>query len=118
MTNYKIQDIEKSFDGKIVENLGNNDYVIKINDTEHKLKIISMSSNGIEFILNQQYHKAKYLEQTTNEMNLVIDNVPMTINLHTHFDKIVYKNSGGGGTGATTKSTKESNSWKSSFNFS
>ncbi len=32
MTNYKIQDIEKSFDGKIVKNLGNNDYVIKIND--------------------------------------------------------------------------------------
>ncbi|MBT6397612.1 MAG: acetyl-CoA carboxylase biotin carboxyl carrier protein subunit, partial [Nitrosopumilus sp.] len=44
MTNYKIQDIEKSFDGKIIENLGNNDYVIKINDAEHKLKIITMNS--------------------------------------------------------------------------
>ena len=33
-------------------------------------------------------------------MNLVIDNVPMTINLHTHFDEIVYKNSGGGGSGS------------------
>ena len=94
MTNYKIQDIEKSFDGKIIENLGNNDYVIKINDAEHKLKIITMNSNGIEFILNQQYHKAKYLEQSTNEMNIVIDNVPIVINLHTHFDKIVYKWSG------------------------
>ena len=100
MTNYKIQDIEKSFDGKIVENLGNNDYVIKINDAEHKLKIITMNSNGIEFILNQQFHKVKYLERSTNEMNLVIDNVPMTINLHTHFDEIVYKNSGGGGSGS------------------
>ena len=106
MTNYKIQDIEKSFDGRIVANLGNNDYVIKINDTEHKLKIISMNSNGIEFILNQQYHKAKYLEQSTNEMNIVIDNVPVTLNLHTHFDKIFYKNSGGGGSGATQKALK------------
>ncbi|MFB5620518.1 MAG: acetyl-CoA carboxylase biotin carboxyl carrier protein subunit [Nitrosopumilus sp.] len=97
--NYKIQDIEKSFDGKIVENLGNNDYVIKINDNEHNLKIISMNSKGIEFILDNKYHKAKYLEQTTNEMNIVIDNVPITLNLHTHFDKIVYKNSGGGGAG-------------------
>ena len=105
MTNYKIQDIEKSFDGKVVENLGNNDYVIKINDAEHKLKIITMNSNGIEFILNQQYHKVKYLEQSTNEMNIVIDNVPMTINLNTHFDKIVYKNSGGG-SGATQKALK------------
>ena len=94
---YKIQDIEKSFDGRIVENLGNNDYTIKINDDEHQLKILNMDSTGIEFILDQKYHKAKYLEQSTNEMNIVIDNVPMTLNLHTHFDKVVYKNSGGSG---------------------
>lgn len=96
---YKIQDVEKSFDGKIVENLGNNDYVIKINDTEHNLKILTMDSKGIEFILDQKYHKAKYLEQSTNEMNIVIDNVPITLNLHTHFDEVVYKNSGGAGAG-------------------
>jgi len=96
---YKIQDLEKSFDGKIVENLGNNDYVIKINDNEHALKILTMDSKGIEFILDQKYHKAKYLEQSTNEMNIVIDNVPIVLNLHTHFDKVVYKNSGGAGAG-------------------
>ncbi len=97
--NYKIQDVEKSFDGRIIENLGNNDYVIKINDDEHELKIITMNSKGIEFILDQKYHKAKYLEQSTNEMNIVIDNVPITLNLNTHFDEVVYKNSGGSGTG-------------------
>ena len=97
--NYKIQDIEKSFEGKIISNLGNNDYLIKINDDEHQLKILKMDSKGIEFILDQKYHRAKYLEQSTNEMNLVIDNVPITINLHTHFDEVVFKNSGGGGTG-------------------
>jgi len=96
---YKIQDVEKSFDGKIIANLGNNDYLIKINDNEHKLKIITMNSKGIEFILDQTYHKAKYLEHTTNEMNIVIDNVPIVINLHTHFDEIVYKNTGGATTG-------------------
>jgi biotin carboxyl carrier protein len=96
---YKIQDLEKTFEGKIVENLGNNDYVIKIDDKEHALKIVSMNSKGIEFILDNKYHKAKYLEQSTNEMNIVIDNVPITLNLHTHFDEVVYKNSGGGGAG-------------------
>ncbi len=30
-------------------------------------------------------------------MNLVIDNVPIIINTNTHFDEVVYKNSGGGG---------------------
>ena len=96
---YKIPDIEKSFDGKIVKNLGSNDYLIKINDNEHQLKILTMSAKGIEFILDQKYHRAKYIENSTNEMNLVIDNVPIIINLHTHFDDIVYKNSGGGGAG-------------------
>ena len=89
--NYKIKDLPESFDGHIVKNLGNNDYVIKINDHEHTLKIITMDAKGIEFILNQKYHKAKYLDQFTNEINLVIDNVPITLYRHTHFDDIVYK---------------------------
>jgi len=103
---YKIQDIEKSFSGNITENLGNNEYVIKINDDEHQLKILNMDSKGIEFILDQKYHRAKYLEQSTNQMNLVIDNVPITLNTNSHFDEIVYKNTGGGGSGDAQLSLK------------
>ena len=96
---YKIKDIENAFSGEITENLGNNEYIIKINDNDHQIKILNMDSKGIEFVLDQKFHRAKYLENTTNEMNLVIDNVPITINMHTNFDDIVYKNSGGGGGG-------------------
>ena len=104
--NYKITDVEKSFDGKIVENLGNNDYVIKINDKDHQLKILNMDAKGIEFILDQKFHKAKYLETSTSEMNLVIDHVPVTLNMNTHFDEIVFKNSGGGGAGGAQLALK------------
>ena len=97
---YKIQDIENAFVGEITENLGNNEYIIKINDNDHQIKILTMDAKGIEFLLDQKYHKAKYLENSTNEFNLVIDNVPVTINQHTNFDEIVYKNSGGSGPGA------------------
>ncbi|MGD8917656.1 MAG: acetyl-CoA carboxylase biotin carboxyl carrier protein subunit [Nitrosopumilaceae archaeon] len=97
---YKIQDIENSFVGEITENLGNNEYIIKINGNDNQIKILSMDAKGIEFLLNQKYHKAKYLENSTNEINLVIDNVPVIINQHTNFDEIVYKNSGGAGPGA------------------
>jgi biotin carboxyl carrier protein len=103
---YKIADVEKSFEGKIVESLGNNDYVIKINDKEHQLRIINMDAKGIEFILDQQFHKAKYLETATNEMNLVIDHVPITLNKNTHFDEVVFKNSGGGGSGGAQLALK------------
>ena len=96
---YKIQDIEGAFNGEIVENLGNNEYVIKINDREQSLRILDMDSRGIEFVLDQKFHKVKYLDSTTAKMNLVVDGVPMTLNMHSNFDEIVYKNSGGGGAG-------------------
>lgn len=92
---YKIQDIEKTFDGEILENLGNNEYLIKINDKEHQIKILEMNAQGIEFILDQEYHRAKYLQTSTNQMKLVIDNVPIELKMHTDLDEIVYKNSGG-----------------------
>lgn len=95
---YKIQDIEGTFDAQILKNLGNNEYVVKIGGNEHQLRILQMNPGGIEFILDQQYHKAKYLDNTTSAMSLVIDGTPITINQNFKFDEIVYKNSGGGGT--------------------
>ena len=91
---YKIPDIKKSFEGRITENLGNNEYVIRINDNEHKIRVLKMTSKGIEFILDSKYHSARYLEQSSSEMNLVIDNVLITLNINTHLDQIVYKNTG------------------------
>lgn len=95
---YKIQDIEKEFAGELTQSFGKNEYLIKINDKDHQIKILNMDSKGLEFLLDQKYHKVKYLGNSTNEINLVIDNTPIAINLHSKFDKIVYKNSGGGGT--------------------
>ena len=92
---YKIEDIEEAFNGEIVENLGNNEYVIKLNDREQNLKILSVNSRGIEFVLDQQFHDVKYLESTTANMNLVVDGVPMKVKMHANLDEIVYKNSGG-----------------------
>jgi len=106
----KIEDIEGTFNGEIVENLGNNEYVIKLNDREQNLKILNMDARGIEFVLDQKYHKVKYLESGTSKMNLVVDGVPMTLNLHANLDEIVYKNVGGGGPAG------KPNSWEGYFN--
>jgi biotin carboxyl carrier protein len=93
---YKIEDVEGAFNAQILKNLGNNEYVIKIDSQEHQLKVLNMDSRGIEFILDQKYHKAKYLENTTARMNLVVDGTPFSINMNAKFDEIVYKNTGGG----------------------
>lgn len=96
---YKIEDVEGTFNGQILKSLGNGEYIIKLDSQERQLKILSMSSRGIEFILDQKYHKVKYLESTTSQMNLVVDGVPMKLNMNSKFAEIVYKNTGGSDSG-------------------
>jgi len=96
---YKIEDIEDVFNAEIIQQLGNLEYLIKINDNEKNLKILTMSSRGIEFILDQKYHNVKYLDNTTSQMKIVVNGVPITVNMHQNFNKIVFKNSGDSGTG-------------------
>ncbi len=96
---YKIEDIEDAFNAEILQSLGNSEYLIKINDNEKNLKILTMSSSGIEFVLDQKYHKVKYLDNTTSQMKIVVNGVPITVNMHQNFNEIVFKNSGDSGTG-------------------
>jgi len=96
---YKIEDIEDTFNAEIIQQLGNSEYLIKINDNEKNLKIITMSSRGIEFVLDQKYHNVKYLDNTTSQMKIVVNGVPITVNMHQNFNEIVFKNSGDSGTG-------------------
>lgn len=103
---YKIKDIEGTFNGQIIKNLGNFEYVIKIDDCQHNIRILSMDARGIEFILDQQYHKIKYLQSTTAEMNLVVDGTAITVGMHPDMDKIVYKNSGSIGDSSTQVTLK------------
>ena len=97
---YKIEDIEEVFNAQIIQKLSNSEFLIKINDNEKNLRILDMSVRGVEFILDQKYHKIKYLENTTSQMKIVVDGMPITINMHQNLNEIVFKNSGdtGGGT--------------------
>ena len=79
---FKIEDIEATFNAEVVQNLGNSEFLVKINDTEKNLKILSMNSKGLEFVLDQNYHKVKYLDNSTSQMKIVVDGIPFTL---THF---------------------------------
>lgn len=100
---YKIEDIEGIFFGQILRSLGNNEFLIKINDNEHHIKIIQIDSKGIEFIMDQKHHKVKYLDNTTSQMNLVVDGTPIKLKTNFRFDEIVYKTSGGAATADAQK---------------
>ena len=97
---FKLEDIEETLNGEIISKISNNEYLIKIQEKEHQLQILSIDSNGMEFILDNQFHNVKYVENQTAEMKIIVDGVPMTINKHTKLDEIVYKITGRVDTGS------------------
>lgn len=92
-----MQDSKDVIEGAISESPGGGEYVLRIGGRERRVRVLSMDARGIEFVMDQSYHRARYVSASTGQMDLVIDNVPLTLNMHTHLDDIVYKNSGGGG---------------------
>ena len=97
---FKLEDIEETFNGEIVNRISNNEYLIKIQDKEHHIKILNINSRGMEFVLDNHYHSVNYVENQTAEMKIVLDGIPLTINMHSKLDEVVYKNAGGSDTGS------------------
>ena len=97
---FKLEDIEETFNGEIINQISNNENLIKIQDKEHHLQILNINSRGMEFVLDNHFHSVNYVEKQTAEMKIVVDGVPLTINMHTKFDEIVYKNTGGADAGS------------------
>ena len=97
---FKLEDIEETFNGEIVNRISNNEYLIKIQDKEHHIQILNINSRGMEFVLDNHYHSVNYVENQTAEMKIVLDGVPLTINMHSKLDEVVYKNVGGSDAGS------------------
>jgi biotin carboxyl carrier protein len=91
---FKLENTDETLDGAIVKSIGNNEFVIKIKNQERNLKILNISHEKIEFMLDNSFHIAKYLETSTSKITLVVDGVKLTFNKRPDLDKIVYKNSG------------------------
>ena len=96
---FKVENIEEIFNGEIIKKLSSNEYLIRIQDKEHKLQILNINSNKMEFVLDNQFHSVRYVENQTAEMKIILDGTLITINMHSHLNEIVYKNSGGADTG-------------------
>lgn len=68
-----------------------------IDGTARRMDIISRSPTGMEFLLDNQYHQATYLEEATGKLVVEVDGVVVTLMANRKLDEIVYKNSGGAG---------------------
>ena len=96
---YKVQDSDEIVNGEILEKISQDEYRVKIKDSEHILKILNINSGVMEFVLDNQFHTVRYLDNQTSEMKFIVDGSELTVNMNSHLDKIVYQNSGGAETG-------------------
>ena len=56
---FKIENLEKKFDAEILKILSNSEYLLKIQGKERNLKILNMTAERIEFMLDNTYHFKK-----------------------------------------------------------
>ena len=77
------------------ESLGVGEYSVRIDGADHRLRILAAGANGMEFMLDDTYHKVRYVSRSTRTMSVIVDGVPVSLVMHAGLDKIVYKNSGG-----------------------
>ena len=96
---YKVQDSDEVIDGEILEKLSQDEYKIKIKENEYVVKILHTDPNVMEFVLNNEFHSVRYVDNQTSEMNFVLDGSSISVNMNSHLDDVVYKNSGGAESG-------------------
>jgi biotin carboxyl carrier protein len=92
---YKVQDSDEVIDGEILEKLSQDEYKIKIKENEYVVKILHTDPNVMEFVLNNEFHSVRYVDSQTSEMNFVLDGSSISVNMNSHLDDVVFKNSGG-----------------------
>ena len=80
---FKVENIEEIFSGEVIKKLSSDEYLIRIQDKEHQLQILNINSNKMEFVLDNQFHSVRYIENQTAEMKIVLDGTSITINMHT-----------------------------------
>jgi len=97
---FKIEDLALTLNAEIVKRINGNEMIIKIGDKEHKLQILCCNSNGVEFMLDNSYHHAKYMHVNSADMKLMVDGNIVTVSRFAELRAIAQKSSGGSSSSA------------------
>ena len=92
---YNTKDVEKTFNCRVVGRTSKGDFKLDMDGQERILQVISVMPKQMEFVLDGKYHSVKYLQVSTSAIEMVIDGVVVSLDMHSALDAIVYKNSGG-----------------------
>ena len=92
---YAIKGIDAQHECDLVGGSSLGEFMININGKKNTIRVLSVDSSGINFILNNSHHHVTYLKGGALETRMILDGHDMSVMRHTGLDEIVYKNSGG-----------------------
>lgn len=88
---FKMANLEQLINAELVNTLGESEAVVKINQTDYRLKVIRFSTNILEFMIDNSYHYAKILSSSTSAVNLLVDGNEVRINKHSKLSNVLEK---------------------------
>lgn len=100
---FKIEDLALTLNAEIVKRVNGDEMVIKIGDKEHKLQIVCCNNNSIEFMLDNSYHYAKYMQVNSADMKLMVDGNIVTVSRFAELRAIAQKSSGSSSSSAAQR---------------
>lgn len=86
---FKIKHLEQPVKGNLISTLKNSEALVKINQIDYRLKVLRLSANILEFMINNSYHYAKILSANTSEVRLLIDGIDLVVIKHSKLSEIL-----------------------------
>lgn len=74
---------------------------VSVDGRRLSLRMLSCEGDTVEFMLGGAYHRARYSGAGSSSLDIVVDGVPVSVDLNPGLDSVVYKNAGGAGAGGT-----------------
>lgn len=76
---------------EVVQTSGKNTITVSIDKKVHEITLLRITSNEIEFIMDNRYHRAKIIVFETQETRLLVDDVPAVIKKYPMLQEILKK---------------------------
>lgn len=88
---FKVSNLDQPVNAELISTLGESEVLVKINQKDFRLKVLRLSTDIIEFMIDNTYHYAKILNSSTSVVNLIVDGNEMRINKHSKLSEVLEK---------------------------
>ena len=88
---FRVSNLDRPVNAELISTLGESEVLVKINQKDFRLKVLRLSTDIIEFMIDNTYHYAKILNSSTSVVNLIVDGSEMRINKHSKLSEVLEK---------------------------